>query len=88
MDGYLYLAQMVAVAGVLFWGRLEWYAAVLVGLISPAVTFVLAIILMHVLPRFPDSTPVSSDLCVAVLLVVAGCVVLAMRLRQQKQAKK
>lgn len=86
-DGFLYIAQIVCVIGILMWGKLEWHAAVLAGIISPVLTLVLSFLIPTFLIPLPKGIQITSSLLLAVALVIVGCAFLAISLRKKKPVK-
>ena len=92
MEGseYLYYAVAVVVAGIMIWGRLEWYAAILLGFISPLVGAVLTMPLSLLLgPVLPPALVESGYFSVVVAfgLVIVGAFLLARNLRKNRYGR-
>ena len=87
----IYLLSGAALAAILIWGGLEWYAAVLLGFIAPFVGLILAIPLNLLVALVLPSSAISGDsafiasMAISQILVLGGAVLLAKSMRKTKQ---
>jgi hypothetical protein len=91
----VHLIAWAILTGIFIWGGLEWYAAVLLGMIAPFVGAILALplnfVIVGILPASfshgkPDAETVPF-ICMGVshLLVFGGAILLAISMRKEKR---
>lgn len=91
----IYLISGAILAGILIWGGLEWYAAILLGFIAPFVGLIMALpinmALAFALPASAVSGKSGADMISIIsmltsqVLVLAGAVLLAKSMRKTKR---
>ena len=92
---FIYLAAGVVIAGLLIWGGLEWYAALLLGLIAPFIGLILSIpITLLVSLVLPESVVAGesraevlsiSSLAIGQAIVLGGSVLMALSMRRESK---
>ena len=82
-----YLLTAAAIAGLMIWGRLEWYAAIILGFIAPFVGMIMVLPLNVFFAWILPKSLAESELLpgiVAYGLTVVGAFFLAKTLRKTK----